>query len=308
MARSNQFVVPQTVYEIVTRTLDQRLRFVPTKKRTALIMYWLAKALKMHEGVKLHSAVFMGNHPHIIATDAKGEIAEFRCYLNGNLSRALNRLDRRRGASFEARSSATEIVGEGAELVAAVTQRIAYGMANPASANLVETYLEYPGLCAVALEEDVCFETKSPFKQRLFDEAVARAQANREAMPERRDFYERVTLRFEPFPGLNASAARAAIAQDEDAARARRNGAPVLGARALTRFDPLERPQNSKHSRRKPLCHAATHQRWLQFKEMQTARLKAYREASIAFLSGDLTAVFPEWTFKPVVRASPALP
>jgi hypothetical protein len=70
------------------------------------------------------------------------------CHLGSNLAKALNRIDQIRGSVFERRFSEIVIADDGA-----LPRRIAYAVANPVSANLVRSHVEWSGLCLYARAE-----------------------------------------------------------------------------------------------------------------------------------------------------------
>jgi hypothetical protein len=76
-------------------------------------------------------------------------------------------------------------------------------------------------------------------------------------------------------------------------------GRSVVGAPALRRLDPRDRPRDPKESGRQPLCHASDPVLRRQYKRDWREFLKAYRAASITYRAGDFNVEFPDGSFRP---------
>ena len=112
------------------------------EKSRALFWYLMAEAAQRH-GVLVHAAVFMSNHLHIVLTDVRGNLPEFCHLLFGQIAKAVNAATGHVEAVF-AKADRPNLL----ELVTpeAVVREIAYLLANPAKAGLVEKAEEWPGL------------------------------------------------------------------------------------------------------------------------------------------------------------------
>ena len=225
----------------------------------------------------------MSNHIHFIIRDNAGQLAKLMEYFVGNLARDLNRLDGERGQVFERRYTPIEIVDEGA-----VLDRLAYTMANPARANLVETHRQWPGLCGVGRALDGAVFTR-PVLSRT--DTATPGQA------------EQATLRATDL--TDPAAAAAAVEAAEREARDARGARGVLGAKAALEVHPRSRPKTSKRSRR-PLCHASSPELWQAFRDGWERFVERYRVASAAFLRGSLGVPFPAHSFRPHSPVSPS--
>ena len=85
-------------------------------------------------GLELCGYVFMSNHLHIVVHDPYGRLPQFTEFLHGLLARALNSVRGRRGAFWEAEQVNVAELADGEK----VLDKIAYAMANPTRAGLVE--------------------------------------------------------------------------------------------------------------------------------------------------------------------------
>jgi|GEM_PF-6918110 len=81
----------------------------------------------------------------------------------------------------------------------------------------------------------------------------------------------------------------------------RRVHARVLGPAGVLRQDPQHRPERPKRSAR-PWCHAASRNLRLQFMKSYQEFRAAFAKASARWRGGDLSAVFPANSYRPVLR------
>ena len=284
-------LVPGARWFVTIRCARAQFRLRPDPDRTNALRFILAKALERAPGIQLAAAVQMGNHAHIVLTDLHGELATFMEYVDGQLARVLNDLDGVRGQVFERRYSAIEIVDD-----ESFADRIVYTITNPVAANLVRSHSDWPGLVAWFGSVDgpiICMR----FRDRDFRRATEAAKRLGDPAPRREDFTDRAELRFAPADGIERSAVRAGILRRERELEQKRNR-PVLGVPAVLETDTFDAPDHPKRSPM-PLCHAATRERWFQYRAHWRAFERAYREASAAFRTGHLAALFPEHAFRP---------
>ena len=93
-------------------------------------------------------------------------------------------------------------------------------------------------------------------------------------------------------------------AEQQHRERRAREGKKVLGMAAILRERHTDKPTSSpKKSGPKPLCHAASKESFLAFKEMWRNFLTAYREASALYRQGKLDVEFPVGSFRPPLIA-----
>ncbi len=258
------------------------MRLRPDDTRKQLVGFWLARAIERCPGVQLGCVMQMGNHIHLILRDDAGELAKLMEYFIGNLARDLNRLDGERGQVFERRYTPIEIVDD-----AALTERIAYTMANPASANLVETHRQWPGICGLG----------GDLNGRVFTRPAL-------TLDHRKATSEPEHAVFRGLDLDDRSAALRAIDAAEAEARTARGVTRVLGADAARDVDPWSRPRSSKRSPR-PLCHASTPGLWHAFRDSWKRFVANYRAASAAFLRGVLSVPFPAHSIRPHSPVAP---
>ena len=208
---------------MVTRRCTERMFLLKAdEKSRALFWYLMAEAAQRH-GVLVHAAVFMSNHLHIVLTDVRGNLPEFCHLLFGQIAKAVNAATGHVEAVF-AKADRPNLL----ELVTpeAVVREIAYLLANPAKAGLVDTAEEWPGL--ITRPEDLAKGA----------EYIGRPGDN--PYLARRDV-QGLVMRIEPVPGINGAQFAHLVAaelerHERDARRERRSrGLGVLGAEAVRR-------------------------------------------------------------------------
>ncbi|MDF1561795.1 MAG: transposase [Deltaproteobacteria bacterium] len=284
-------VLPGKTYMVSRRCLLRMFLLRPSKKVNEVFLYCLAAAAERF-GVAVHSFCVMSNHYHLVITDQRGELPLFMHLLNQLTSRAINSL-LGRFESFWAQGtySAVELPDDDA-----IIDKIAYTLANPVSAGLVQTGRSWPGLRN--LPEDVgsrVLVVQRPLQFFRKDGALPAEIALEIALP--------------PFEDLSGEDARsciaAAVEAQEDAARSRiaAEGRKFLGRRAIRDQSSFDRP-DSRESRFRINPRTAGRDKWKRIETLSRLRsfLEAYREAKAAYLSGHTGAVFPAGTWLMRVR------
>jgi hypothetical protein len=215
-------------------------------------------------------------------------------YLGSNLAKALNRIDQIRGSVFERRFSEIVIADDGA-----LPRRIAYAVANPVSANLVRSHVEWSGLCLYARAEAVKHEF-TVFHRHRYERAVRDAERTG-AYVDPNEFYETAELEVAGVGGEVAAEIERAIQEREEQARAEQKG--VLGMQRVLQSSPFDRPAVQARSKM-PLCFASTREAKDAFVDGWWKFVAAFRAASEAFRAGCLTALFPAHSFRPITATS----
>lgn len=136
-------ILPGSTY-LVTRRCTQRLFLLrPSEETNRIVRYCLALAAR-DTRVILHAVVFMSDHWHGVVTDPHAALPEFLERFHRLLARALNALLGRE-ENFWSSDKPSVVVLPG---YADVVDKIAYVIANPVSAGLVEHPNEWPGVVA----------------------------------------------------------------------------------------------------------------------------------------------------------------
>jgi putative transposase len=113
----------------------------PDANTKFVIIYCIAEAALRH-GILVHAVCVMSNHIHMVVSDVRGSLPRFSQLLFNQLAKALNVHWGHTECLF------ARACRYGADLLVtreAIVHKIAYLLANPATANLVETSTHWPG-------------------------------------------------------------------------------------------------------------------------------------------------------------------
>jgi hypothetical protein len=267
---------------LVTRSTTQRQFLLkPSELTNQIFSYCLAYAA-LCTGVQLHAVMVMSNHYHLVVTDPEGLLPLFTERLNKLVAKCMNAsLGRWENLWATEPPSYVRLVGADA-----ILDKIAYTVANPVEAGLVERGMEWPG---VVHYKPGRFRIKRPpvfFRPEggMPDELVL------EIVPP-------------PLEGKTADEATRAVAgavrARETALReqARRQGRRFAGARAVLRQKVTSIP-TTLAPRRVLSPQVATRNKWLRIEALTRNRafVIAYRHA-LARWKVDRTVEFPAGTF-----------
>src|SRR5688500_15572527 len=134
-------VIPGMTVMITRRTLRRTHLLRPDTRMNALFTYLLAVLAERH-GVLVHAAVLMSTHEHIVLTDPHGRLPRFLQELHRLLALGVKVLRKWEGAVWDhEKTSVVELCTP-----AAVVETLAYLMANPVAAGLVERASQWPGV------------------------------------------------------------------------------------------------------------------------------------------------------------------
>ena len=310
MSRGLRWILPGEPVEITTRTMESRMLLPMTPEFRRQVVGTIARAAEAHK-VRVHAVVMLSTHWHAILTPEDGkQLADFMCFVNGNIARQVLRYHDRSGKVWGHRYNAVLISPE----PEAQEKRLRYLLAHGVKEGLVERVGDWLGLhCAQALRDGKPLEgvwidrtglAKARRKQKKVEEKGERPEPI-----DRKDFETEYKLELEPLPCWKdlppterRQKVREMIVEIENAAEARRaiNGKPVVGALTVLKQDPDARPAKPKRSP-KPLVHAASKAVRTAYRKAYDAFFKAFRWASGLLLGGDRSAEFPRWSFPPAL-------
>jgi len=136
-------IVPSETYLITRRCYQRTFRLRPCAKTNAIFLYCLALALEK-TGVQLHAACVMSNHHHLVVTDPHGVLPDFLRELHRLTAKAMNASQGQWENLWAAEPcNVVRLVTD-----ADVEDKIAYVVANPVAAGLVEQPEKWPGVLA----------------------------------------------------------------------------------------------------------------------------------------------------------------
>jgi REP element-mobilizing transposase RayT len=275
----------------MTRRCTQREFLLRPSALTNHIFKYVLALAATRFGIRLHAVCVMSNHFHIVLTDPHANLPEFARVLDCIVAKALNAVYNRQ-ENFWAPSSYSAV-----ELASPedVIEKIAYALANPANADLVEHGHQWPGVWShprsIGRSGELIKRPKVYFVSDGF-------------MP------ESVELAFSRPPGFASlesfqKLVNARIADLELAALGRRrsSGVQVLGVRQVLKQRHTDRPTTKEPpGGLNPRIAAGDRETRSEVLDQLVSFLERHREALIRYCSGKRATVFPYGTYLMRVR------
>jgi REP element-mobilizing transposase RayT len=281
-------IVRRATYLLSRRCTQREFLLKPSALTNLILKYVLAIAAERYS-VLIHAACFMSNHFHLVVTDVLGNLPEFTRILDGIVAKALNSLYGR-WENLWAPSSYSAVLLETPE---DIIEKVAYTLANPASAGLVEHGRQWPGVWSDPWSiggrgewverPGHYFSASMPDKERLVfsvPPGCGPAEAFRAKVIARVDEFEKA-----------AAAERAA------------NGMTVLGVRRVMKQRHTERPRTYEpHRVLDPRVAARDKWKRIELLQQLVSFLERYHRAWEKFCGGNRKALFPPGTYLMRVR------
>ncbi len=285
-------------FEITTRCLHGRY-LLPTGGHFREIAIGIMARAKELYPLELYAFGGLRTHLHmLVGVSDVDRLAGFVGYVKSNLAREAGRIVDWREKYWGRRYRAIEISDEEEALVG----RLRYVLSHGPKENLVLRCRDWPGLqCIDALTEG------RPLEGFWHDRSLEYEASRRDKAVEPETFIERYTLELDPLPcwrHLPPEQIQQRITEmvDEiDAVSARRvvlNGVTPLGAEAIRKQHPHDRPPRTKKSPA-PAVHAASKAVRKQLKAAYRLFVEAYREAAARLRAGEYDVEFPPGCFPP---------
>ena len=279
-------VLPGSTYLITRRCTQRQFLLRPSAQTNAILFYCLARAAALY-GIQVHAYCFLANHYHLVATDPRARLPEFMRYFNEHTARALNAsLGRWEGLWASGTYSAVRLVS-----LEDVVEKVAYALANPVAAGLVERGERWPGLWSHPRNIGAAAHTAIRPVGGYFrpdgptPEFVELALTSPTAATS---------------PDAFAADVGAALRRHETAAVAavHASGSDFLGRRAVLAQSPHDSP-STLEPRRRLSPRIAAQDRWKRIEALQRLRdfIEEYWAARIAFSAGLAGVVFPMGTY-----------
>ena len=254
-----------TVQEVVSKVVDDRFAFVPTRRSVDILNGVLARAQRKFPNVDVYGYYFLSNHVHwLLGTPDLVDASSFLEWTHREIARRINKLLDRTGPLFT-RARFTQIT-----TLEHAVQRLRYVMGQGTAQLIVRHPVDDVHACAnrgLLLGERIV--------------GTFRHEGGRE---------ERLAVRLDRLPGLGdltpAEYRRLLWDLADDVAaehrpRRKKRGLPVPDPEAARRIDPFSRPAERTRSPR-PVVHGPPEhaERW---HEAHAATREAYTAASRAF-------------------------
>lgn len=281
-------VQPGSIVMITRRTLRRTHLLRPDGEVNNLFTYCLA-VTSQRFGIRVHAAVLMSTHEHLIVTDTLGQLPRFLQEFHRLLALGIKVFRKWEGAVWDhEKTSVVEL-----RTTQALVEKLAYVMANPVAAGLVRRAPQWPGVTTTpeqlgrarmtAARPDYYFDSENP------------------AWP--KTMTMQLTM---PVCHLSEAQLRGAVACEleraENGARASvaARGWKVMGADRIARLSPYERATSWEPLRgRNPTFAVGRSQRNALLHAIATLRefRRAYREAMERWKRGLRDAIFPVGTW-----------
>lgn len=249
MARPLRWYLPDVIYEVTTRTIQERYLLRPGNVERDLILGVLGRGLVLYAHIMLHAFVYLSNHMHmLLSASDPTQIAPFLGYVNGNVARLVGQRNGWRGPFWSRRAQVIPVLDdESAE------GRMRYILSHGVKEGLVARPEEWPGASSTPalLGEPLQGVWRSTSKGR------SDAKSGRACVEETYD------ISLAPLPSWTrmdpaARIARVrAIVDDIVREHGECRSEPALGIPSVQARDPHARPGDPSRSRA-PSCHAAS--------------------------------------------------
>lgn len=293
MSHRPRWYVPNTVFEVTNRTIQERFLLKPSEESRALLVGVLALALQHFTSVRLHAFIYLSNHCHLLISATRSEqIAPFLGFVFGNASREMGRLHDWRGSLWGRPCSVIPILDEDSQI-----NRLRYLLSNGVKEGLVASPREWPGATAVhGLLGDMRVTGKW-----IDRDGLRRATRFwKRKQPSLARFTSEMTVELTALPvwaDLSPEELRsrhqAIVESLEHQGLFRR--ALYLGALKVLSTDPHARPESSSHAPA-PCCHASRPRTVEIFRSLYRDFVATFRSATDRLLARPPTTV-PKGSF-----------
>ncbi len=283
-------MVAGTTYLVSRRCTQREFLLKPSVLSNLVLKFVLAVAAARY-GMLLHAVCVMSNHLHIVLTDARANLPDFGHLFCGVVAKALNALHGR-WESFWAPSSYSAVALVSPE---DIVEKVAYTLANPATAGLVEHGSQWPGVWS---------DPRGIGQPGEMVERPGHYFAENGSMPERQELVFSAPPGFQSAEDFQARV-MARVNELEKAAAAEReaSGATVMGAPRVLRQRAFDRPAPGE-PRRVLNPRIASKDKWKRIEALGrlVSFLESHREALVRFYRGERDVVFPHGTYLMRVR------
>lgn len=291
MAHPLRWYLPGVVYELTTRTIQERFLLRPSREARELINGVIARAQLLYPAVALYAYVYLSNHFHMLASSTDGsQLAMFIGYINSNVAREMGRLHRWKGPFWARRVRPIPILDN-----VALVARLRYLLSNGVKEGLVASPRQWPGASSVpGLIGDMTVPGV------WVDRDELRRARTKDPHADIGAFSTPLEVILSPLPvwkDLPSDALRAkheALIFDVER-EALTSSTPVLGIRRLLALDPHGQPTDPEYSRA-PSCHTSSPQLRAAFKAAYRAFVHGFRVAN-RLASSAIMNVFPIGSF-----------
>jgi len=307
-------IVPGQLCFVTAEAVRRMFLFVPQREVVRLVQYLFALSAKRF-GMRIHEALWMSNHFHVLMTDVDGRLPDFMHYLDMLLARSLNAIRGTSGTVFEKEYGLTAETDE-----QKIFEHAVYILANPCAADLVRRSRQWPGFSTLRMKYGEVRRYERP-KIGLWKSLVGQAErrrkqrrepkrAQKRGKPSRLPEFAELTLERPPiFSHMSDSELRSEILRRLDEheieliGERRKTGHDVAGvAQVLAQpwYLAPEKPRDLFGL--KPTVAGKDKQARIAALQRRREFEEAYDRTRVAFLGGDRDALWPFGTWLMRVR------
>jgi len=274
MGNALRWFMPGLMYEVTTRTIQERYLLTPSANARELILGVLGRGLALYPAVRLHAFAYLSNHCHLLVSASDGQsLAFFLGYVNSNVAREMGRLHRWRGPFWGQRCRPIPVVDASAEV-----DRLRYVMRQGVKEGLVSSPLQWPGATSTSalistmasaglwVDRDLQTRAARSVRKRPFSTYASLFRIVLSPIP---------SWRHLPLVEV-VERHREMLASVEDEGQA-----DALGAARVASQDPHGSPPHPAR-RVAPLCHSSTATARTAFRDAYRAFVAAFRTATAA--------------------------
>ena len=282
--------------EITSRTQHGRYLLRPSARSNDLILGALGRAQAKY-GVYLHAFIILSNHFHMIMSVCSvKQMSRFVGFFKGNVAKELGALHDWRENFWGRRYHSASISDYEEEQIA----RFLYLLSNGCKEGLVASPLDWPGVSTAR----ALYRGETTMQGTWYDRTAQYRALHR---GEYKLFPSTETVRLSPLPFLKERSldeqrefVTEAVRQveQETAQKNNENGTKPLGARAIQRQKPHDKPKEFKASPA-PKFHAANRDEFWTMYNARRAKVADYRVAAERLKRGETDVRFPEGCFPP---------
>lgn len=298
--RPVRYIPPGSLVEVTGRAYQERFLLRPSPSFNQIVLGALGRAQRLYR-VRIHGAVFLSNHYHLLATaDSPEQLARFVGYFQAKIAKEVARLHGWTQKIWARRYRAILVSDE----PEAQRARLAYLLQHGVKEGLVASPTDWPGVHTAGLRDSRGALHGTWFDRTRQCNAKPRRRPGRN--PEPILFPAQETLEITPIPAwqhLTPEACRSLFtellhqAQQLGRRLQSQTRRPPPGPRAILEQTHHQRPAHAKRSPA-PRVHAASLAARRTLCEAYRTFLLAYRAASQRLRQG-LTATFPQHCFPP---------
>jgi REP element-mobilizing transposase RayT len=150
-------ILPGQRYLLTRRCSQRSFRLRPSRATNQIFRFLIAWAAQKTE-VQIHAVVVMSNHIHLVVTDVAGRLPDFTRELHRMTAKAMNALQGQWECLWSPEPAHYLELGDDDDVI----RKIAYVVANPVAAGLVERSRDWPGVLLCAVDEPVAEHVERP--------------------------------------------------------------------------------------------------------------------------------------------------